>query len=75
MFSIEISHPCIGICGLFVIEIEIILAVFVEEEPAKIGCISDVSDLFKLLWQGKINEVFQCEKVNLVEDLLDSHCA
>ena len=56
-------------------DIEIIFAVFIEEKPAKIGGISDVSDLFKLLWQREINEVFQSGEVNLVETLLDSHFA
>lgn len=53
----EKCHLCIGIGVNFVIDVEVIFAVAVEEEPAKIGGVGDVGNLFELVWQRKIGEV------------------
>lgn len=57
------------------IDVEVFLAVLVEEESAKVGGVGDVGDLCKFLREGELYKIFKPGEVNAGESLLDGHDA
>ena len=68
-----VGHEGIGLGGDFVVNIEVVLAVFVEEKSPEVGGVGDVGDLSKFLGQGELDEIFESGKVDVSEALLGSH--
>jgi len=70
-----VRHQCIGLRGNFVVDVEVVLAIFVEEEAAEVGGVGDVGDLSEFLREGELDKIFESGKVNVGEALFDSHSA
>ena len=70
-----VRHQGIGLRGDFVVDVEVVLAIFVEEESAEVGGVGDVGDLSECLRKGELDKIFEPGKVNVGEALFDSHGA
>ena len=55
------------------VDVEVVLAVFVEKKAPKVGGVGDVGDLSEFFGEGELDEIFESGKANVGKPLFDGH--